>query len=69
MPNPWEALALKGSARPCSVCRGPTRWETPRGRAVHPMCDPVRSVLSESAEWAVIRLVCSILPVRAIERT
>jgi hypothetical protein len=33
------------------------------------MCDPVRSVLSESAEWAVIRLVCSILPVRAIERT
>lgn len=49
--------------RPCSRCKQPTQFTTPRGRSVHPGCEGWIDRLTEDAEIDVIFMISTIIEI------
>lgn len=58
--------AVRAVPRPCSTCKLPTRFTTPRGRSVHPCCEGWQDTVPESAVVEVTWLLSAALGVHSI---
>lgn len=63
LPEPTE-LRILPTPKPCSKCKLPCIWGTPRGRAIHPTCEGRENWLAPPVYRRTVVMVAVVLPGR-----